>query len=228
MSWWEFNQTNSTKRQQLRKEENLMPRALIISVFFGFALLDCWVYLGGFTPAIRTSLREEMWLGNGGTLWVILYTAACNFKDCGGPSPLHCCLSTSPHISKKCLFMFLFLVFWVCFFFLGGGQGEVEGTCWFPRLGVILHQKHRKHQAWRMPQVPEEWRIFTSLDEFLREYKLNLARKVRKIHQVQQDNEGAPTQEKQKIRWNYRKKNNPELISQYAKLIPCWTGDLWS
>lgn len=65
-------------------------------------------------------------------------------------------------------------------------------------------------------------------DEYLREDKLNLAQKVSKMHLVQQVNKGAPTQGKQKIRWNYRKKNNPELISQYAKLIPCWTGDLWS
>lgn len=77
--------------------------------------------------------------------------------------------------------------------------------------GVILISKAwgdiaREPQVWRVPQIPGEQRIFTSLDEFLREDKLNLAQKVTKIHLAQQVNKGAPTQEKQKIRWNYRKK----------------------
>lgn len=205
MLWREFTQTNSLKRQRLSKEENGMSCALIISVYFGFALLDCWVYLWGFTPGIRRSLHEEMWLGRGGTLWIIPYTAACNFETVVVPHPYTAAWAPAFTYLRNAYLPFSF---WFFGFFAGRGQGEVEGTCWFPRLGVILHQKHSKHQAWRMPQVPEEQRIFTSSDEFLREYKLNLAQKVTKIRQVQQANKGAPTQEKQKIRWNYRKKPN--------------------
>lgn len=87
---------------------------------------------------------------------------------------------------------------------------------------MVLHEKCSKGaSALRVPQVPVEQRIFTSLDEFLREDKLNLVQKVTKMHLVQQVNKGATTQEKQKIRWNHRKKTDPELISQYSRLIPC-------
>lgn len=50
-------------------------------------------------------------------------------------------------------------------------------------------------------------------DEYLREDKLNLAQKVSKMHLVQQVNKGAPTQEKQKIRWNYRKKKKQPRVN---------------
>lgn len=49
------------------------------------------------------------------------------------------------------------------------------------------------------PKSPEQQRSFASLEKFLREYKLNLAHKVTKIHPVQQANKGTPIHEKQEI-----------------------------
>lgn len=175
-------------------------------------VLHYWIaecVLWGFTPGIRRSLSEEMWLGNGGKLWIIPHTAACNLETLLIPHPFTTAWAPAFTYPRNA-----YLSFW---FFFSLGHADFQGLGW-----------NCVRNAAREPQVPEEKRIFPSLDEFLRGDKLNLAQKVSKIHLVQQVNKSAPTQGKQKIRWNYRKKPSPELISQYAKLIPCWTDDLWS
>lgn len=140
MLWREFNQTNSLKRQWLSKEENAMPNALIISLYNFFVLCFC-------TTGLLSVSCEDSHLASEGACvsrrgWVMgelsgLFPVQLPvaWRLCG---PFHHCLSTSLLISKKCIF--IFLSFWAFFF----SWGEVEGMCWFPRLGVMLQQKRSK------------------------------------------------------------------------------------
>lgn len=213
MLWKGFNQTNSLKRQWLSKEENVMSNAVIISVCFGSALLDCWVNPVRFhtwyqkEPACGWVMGELSGLFQNNFVTLRLWRSLTL-----PPLPEH----QPPHIQE----LHINLPLSVSFFLGGSRRDTLISKAW----GGI---------AWEMQQGSLSLEGATSssrkknihfLDEFLGEDKLNSVQKVTKMHLVQ----GAPTQERQKIRWNYRKKTSPELISQYSRLIPCWTGDLWS
>lgn len=123
MLWREFNQTNSLKRQWLSKEENAMPNALIISLYNFFVLCFC-------TTGLLSVSCEDSHLASEGACvsrrgWVMgelsgLFPVQLPvaWRLCG---PFHHCLSISLLISKKCIFIFLFL----SFFFLGGSRRDM-------------------------------------------------------------------------------------------------------